>query len=35
MSSSYLFKTNFKIDEKLNSKGIQNNGISNHTAKGY
>ena len=35
MLSSYLFKTNFKIDEKFNAKGIQNNGIWNHTAKGY
>ena len=33
--SSDLFKTNFKIDEKFNAKGIQNNGIWNHTAKGY
>ena len=23
MLSSYLFKTNFKIDEKFNEKGIQ------------
>ena len=30
----YLFKTNFKLDEKLNAKGIQNNGIWNYTAKG-
>ena len=34
MLSSYLFKTNSKIDEKFNVKGIQNNGIWNHTA-GY
>ena len=33
--SSDLFKTNFKIDEKFNAKGIQNNGIWNHTAKGF
>ena len=33
--SSYLYKTNFKIGEKFNAKGIQNNGIWNHTAKGY
>ena len=25
MLSPYLFKTNFKIDEKFNAKGIQNN----------
>ena len=31
---SYFFKTNFKIDEKFNAKGVQNNGIWNHTAKG-
>ena len=35
MLSCYLFKTNFKIDERFNAKGIQNNGIWNHTAKGY
>ena len=35
MLSPYLFKTNFEIDEKFNAKGIQNNGISNHTAKEY
>ena len=33
--SSYLFKTNLKVDEKFNAKGIQNNAIWNHTAKGY
>ena len=33
--STYLFKRNFKIDEKFNTKGIQNKGIWNHTAKGY
>ena len=33
--SSYLFKTNFKIDKTFNAKGIQNNGIWNHTAKEY
>ena len=27
MIVKYLFKTNFKIDEKFNGKGIQNNGI--------
>ena len=27
MLSSYLLKINFKIDEKFNAKGIQNNGI--------
>ena len=35
MLSSYLIKTNFKTDEKFNPKGIQNNDIWNHTAKGY
>ena len=35
MLSSYLFRTDFKIDEKFNAKGIQNNGIWNHTTKGY
>ena len=35
MLSSYLFKTNFKIDRKFNAKGIQNNGIWSHTAKVY
>ena len=35
MLPSYLFKTNFKTDEKFNAKGIQNNGIWNHNAKGY
>ena len=29
------FKANFKIDEKFNAKGIQNNVAWNHTAKGY
>ena len=28
MLFSYLFKTKCKIDEKLDAKGIQNNGIS-------
>ena len=35
MLSSYIFKANFKIDEKFNAKGIQNNGILNHAAKAY
>ena len=35
MLPSYLIKTNFKIDKKFNAKGIQNNSIWNHTAKGY
>ena len=35
MLSSFLLKTIFKIDEKFNAKGIQNNGIWNYTAKGY
>ena len=35
MLPSYLSKTNFKIDEKFNVKGMQNNGIWNHTAKLY
>ena len=33
MLSSYLLQTNFRIDEKFNAKGIQNNGIWNHIAK--
>ena len=35
MLPSYSFKTKFKFDEKFNAKGMQNNGIWNHTAKGY
>ena len=35
MLLSYLFKTNFNIDEEVNVKGLQSNGIWNHTAKGY
>ena len=35
MLSSYLYKTNFKNDEKFNAKAIQKNGIWNYTAKGY
>ena len=35
MFSSYLLKRNFKIHEKFNAKGIQNNGICDDTAKGY
>ena len=31
----YLFKLKLKIDEIFNAKGLQNNGIWNHTAKGY
>ena len=34
MLSSHLFKTEFKIDEEFNTKGMQNNGIWNHTPKG-
>ena len=35
MLFSHLFIIKFKTDTKFNSKGIQNNGIWNHTAKGY
>ena len=35
MLPSYSFKTKFKFDEKFNAKGMQNNDIWNHTAKGY
>ena len=33
--STYVFKTEFKIDGKFNPQGIKNNGIWNHTAKVY
>ena len=33
--SSHLLKIEFKIDQIFNAKGIQNNGIQNHTRKGY
>ena len=35
MLSSCFFKTNFKIEEKHNAKGMQNIVFENHTAKGY
>ena len=35
MFPSYLFKPNFKSDGKFNAKGIQNNGMWNHTANRY
>ena len=35
MLSSYLFKTNVMFDEEFNAKGIQNNSIWDHIAKGY
>ena len=33
--SFYLLKIKFKIDEKFNVKGMQNNDIWNHTPKRY
>ena len=33
--SSYLLKTNLKIGEKFDAKGVQNNSIWNHTAIEY
>ena len=33
MLSSNLFKIKFKIDEKFNGKGIQNNSPWNHIQK--
>ena len=33
--SYLLLKTKFKMDEKFNTKGIQNNGIWNQIVKGY
>ena len=33
MLFTYFYKTKFTIDEHFNAKGIQNNGIWNHTAK--
>ena len=35
MLPSYVFETWFKIDKKFYAKGIQNNGILNHTANKY
>ena len=35
MMFPYLFKTEFKVDEKFKAKCIQKGGIWNHTAKEY
>ena len=35
MFSFYLFKINYKIDEKCNAKGMPNSGIWKYIAEGY